>query len=69
MSMDKKKFILLLLILILPFAIRSQVIRDASGIRTGEVEKSGTIRDRSGLRIGTAEGVDKRQAAVLFFFR
>lgn len=43
-------------------------IRDKSGMRIGEVESNGTVRDRSGMRIGEAKGVNRKHAAVFFFF-
>jgi hypothetical protein len=45
------------------------VVRDKSGIKLGEIEDSGTVRDKSGIRIGSAEGVEKKKAAVMFFFK
>ena len=44
-------------------------IRDKSGIKTGSFDEHNNIRDKSGIKIGSADGVDKKKAAALFFFR
>ena len=48
--------------------VKSQEIRDKHGIKEGQVEEDGDIRDKHGIKIGTAKGVDKHEAAVVFFF-
>ena len=44
-------------------------VRDANGIRIGEIDSEGNVRDANGVRIGSAEGMDKEQAAYMFFFK
>ncbi len=46
---------------------RDGTLRNASGSRLGKVESDGTVRDASGSRMGSAQGVDRKIAAVLFF--
>jgi hypothetical protein len=43
-------------------------VRDKYGIKIGSVEDDGDVRDKYGIKIGTAKDVDKREAAVVFFF-
>lgn len=43
-------------------------VRDASGKYLGVIEDDGDVRDSSGRYLGSAAGVDKKQAACLFFF-
>ena len=44
-------------------------VRDANGIRIGEIDSEGNVRDADGIRIGSAEGMNKEQAAYMFFFK
>ena len=34
-----------------------------------EIDSEGNVRDANGVRIGSAEGMDKEQAAYMFFFK
>jgi hypothetical protein len=43
-------------------------VRNGSGTSIGKVEKDGTIRNSSGTGIGSAKGIDRKWAAVFFFF-
>jgi hypothetical protein len=43
-------------------------IRDKSGIKTGSFDKENIIRDKNGIKLGKAKDMDKKKAAVLFFF-
>ena len=43
-------------------------VRDKNGIKLGEICDEGTVRDKNGIKIGSAKGVDKKQAAWMFFF-
>jgi len=43
-------------------------VRNSSGTSIGKVEKDGTVRNSSGTSIGNAKGIDRKWAAVCFFF-
>ena len=43
-------------------------IRDCNNMRLGTISSDGTIRNNNNMRVGTASGINKRYAAVLFFF-
>ena len=45
------------------------VVRNASNARIGKIDKEGIVRDDSNKQIGSAKGVDKKIAAVIFFFK
>jgi hypothetical protein len=45
----------LTIMLVLSFSVEAQTMRDKSGIKTGEAEKTGTFRDRSGIKSGSVE--------------
>ena len=49
-------------------SLQAQDLRDRIGNQTGKIDNSGTVRDRIGNSIGSAKGVDKKHAAVFFFF-
>ena len=47
---------------------RDGTIRNSSGTGIGKVENDGTIRNGSGTSVGKVEGIDRKWAAVFFFF-
>ena len=48
--------------------VSAQDFRDGYGHNIGKIESDGTVRDGNGHNIGSAKGVDKKHAAVFFFF-
>jgi uncharacterized protein YjbJ (UPF0337 family) len=44
-------------------------VKDRIGNRLGIIESDGEVKDRIGNRIGNAQGMDKGQAAYLYFFK
>jgi len=44
-------------------------VRNKNGIRLGTIDDDGDVRDKNGIRLGKAKEMDKKKAAVLFFFR
>ena len=38
-------------------------------IKEDEIDSEGNVRDADGIRIGSAEGMNKEQAAYMFFFK
>ena len=44
-------------------------VRDEYGGKIGRIDSNGDIRDEYGGKIGNAEGMDKDQAAYLYFFK
>ena len=43
-------------------------VRDGYGHNIGKIYDDGTVRDGNGHNIGSAKGLDKRKAALMFFF-
>ena len=48
--------------------VSAQDFRDGYGHNIGKIESDGTVRDGNGHNIGSAKGLDKRKAALMFFF-
>ena len=49
-------------------SMEAQDLRDKNGIRLGTIEDDGDVRDKNSIRLGKAKDMDKKKAAVLFFF-
>ena len=47
---------------------RDGTIRDRSNAYVGKIESDGTVRDKSNRSIGKADGIERRYAALFFFF-
>ena len=43
-------------------------VRNRSNAYVGKVERDGTVRDKSNRSIGKADGIERRYAALYFFF-
>ena len=43
-------------------------VRDRSNSYLGKIESDGTVRDKSNRSIGKADGIERRYAALYFFF-
>ena len=43
-------------------------VRDRSNSYLGKIENDGTVRDKSNRSIGKADGIERRYAALFFFF-
>ena len=48
--------------------VNAQTLRDKSGNSIGKIESDGTVRDKSNRSIGKADGIERRYAALFFFF-
>lgn len=47
---------------------RDGTIRNSSNSYVGKIESDGTVRDASNRNVGSARGIDRKYAAVIFFF-